>query len=215
MNSGAVIEVRGLGVAFGDGSELFSGLSFVIGGGEKVALTGPSGCGKTTLLRCLTGLVEPTAGEVIIDGVVLNEQTVWDLRGKIGSVPQEPDLGEGTVREFVEGPFGYRINASGVANLARVPDLMQELGLGLDLLDADVGELSGGEKQRVALVSALVLDRSILLLDEVVSALDGESAERVFGLLSGLHDVTVVGVVHDGARMPFATREIAVCGGQL
>jgi len=212
MQTSIAIEAKNLRVSFGVDSPniLFEGLSFEIASGEHIALTGPSGSGKTTLLRCLLGLIEPTAGEILIEGQFLNPKSVWKIRGQMGFVPQEADIGEGTVRDFIERPFKYRINHAKAENLKDVPEQMHAVGLDIKLLDSTTEALSGGEKQRIALVSALLLDRPILLLDEVASALDDESAKLVFGRLAGLKDKTIIGVVHDGKKMPFATREIGV-----
>jgi len=142
---------------------LFADLSFSIEPGERIAITGPSGCGKSTLLRCLLGIVEPTAGEILINGQNLNAKSIWKIRGEIAVVPQEADLGCGTVSEFIEKPFSYRINADKSDNLRNLPHLMQSLGLDKKLLTSETGSLSGGEKQRMALISALLLNRPILL----------------------------------------------------
>ncbi len=195
-----------------NGSSLFDGLSFSIMPGEHIALTGPSGSGKSTVLRCLLGLVEPTAGEISVCGDVLGPHSVWHLRSQMAFVPQEADLGEGIAREFIHRPFHYRANSDKAANLERLPELLQALSLDESLLSSSTGSLSGGEKQRIALASALLLDRPILLLDEVTSALDKESAALVQGLLTGLTDTTIIGVVHEEEGMPFATRQISVVG---
>lgn len=213
MKNSVAIETVNLSVSFAPlpAEPLFSNLSFSINPGENIALTGPSGCGKTTLLRCMQGLAEPTSGEVRINGEALNAKSVWHIRGQIAFVPQEADLGRGSVREFIERPFKYRINAAKSANPDKLVYLMQTLALDASMLSSDIGSLSGGEKQRIALVSALLLDRPILLLDEVASALDSNNAQLVFDLLSEQKNKTIIGVVHDGAKMPFATREISVC----
>jgi putative ABC transport system ATP-binding protein len=208
------IEARDVSVTFGETS-IFEGVSFSIAPGEHVALTGASGCGKSTLMRCLLGLVEPSSGDVSILGEVISPQSVWRIRRNLALVPQEADLGAGLVRDFIDRPFGYRANAALAANRERLPDLMRAVGLGVGLLSSVVGALSGGEKQRIALVSALLLERPILLLDEVTSALDRENRARVCDLLAGLTSTTIVGIVHEGEGMPFATRQIAVDGGTM
>ncbi len=87
---------------------------------------------------------------------------------------------------------------------------MDAVALHSKLLDAAIESLSGGEKQRIAIVAALLLDRPILLLDEVTSALDRQSKERVWQLLAGLQNKTIIGVAHEGEGLPFAERQIAL-----
>jgi putative ABC transport system ATP-binding protein len=214
MSESSVIGVKSLKVSFG-AATLFEDLSFSIAAGEHVALTGPSGCGKSTVLRCLLGFVEPDCGEIRIGGERVNGKSVWQLRTRLAFVPQEADLGEGTAREFLVRPFSYRVNDALAGNVERIPELLAAVGLADALLDVSVDTLSGGEKQRIALVSALLLDRPILLVDEVTSALDKDSAERVCELLAGLRGKAIVGVVHEGERMPFATRRIPIGEGGI
>jgi ATPase subunit of ABC transporter with duplicated ATPase domains len=118
-------------------------------------------------------------------------------------VPQHPVLGLGSARDWLEGPFAYRANRRLEAKLARLPALLDGLGLPEALLDEPAAKLSGGETQRLALVSALLLDRSILLLDEPTAALDASAARdlaRELGRLSGCsilvasHDPNAIGV---------------------
>jgi putative ABC transport system ATP-binding protein len=212
MQASVTIQARELSVAFKE-TPLFEGLSFSIAAGEHVALTGPSGVGKSTVLRCLLGLVEPASGEITVCGETLDPHSVWRIRSQMAFVPQEADLGQGSAREFLDRPFQYRVNISKSENRQRLPDLLQAVGVDDALLSSEIGSLSGGEKQRIALVSALLLDRPILLLDEVTSALDKESTARVQSLLASLKDKTIIGVVHEEDGMPFATRQICVNKG--
>ncbi len=214
MQASTVIKAKKLSVSFelDPPKIIFEDLSFSICAGEHIALTGPSGAGKSTVLRCLLGLIEPSSGEILIGDQVLNSKSIWNLRGEMAFVPQEADLGGGTSREFIERPFKYHINLAKIGNLNRLPDYMKMVGLDMKLLDSKTGALSGGEKQRIAIISALLLDRPILLLDEVASALDSDSTKLVFDLLAGLKEKTIIGVVHDESKMPFATREINING---
>ena len=200
-----VLEARDLEICFG-GQVVLRGFSLSLQGGEKALLTGPSGCGKSTALRCFLGFVVPEAGSVYVNGTQLTADSVWRLRRHVAYVAQEPDLGTGTTAQAIERPFHFRANAALRHNLDRVPELFEQFHLSRDLLTKDVGELSGGEKQRIALISAILLDRTIFLLDEVTSALDRVSRQAVADYLHRLNDATALIVAHNPEAFPFAGR---------
>ncbi len=201
------IQIENLGVRY-DGRSVLSGFSLQMKRGEKVTLTGPSGAGKSTVLRCLLGLVVPQQGAIRIYGRALDGQSVWDLRQQIAYVAQEPDLGRGTAREVIGRLFDYRANARLRPNLDRLPQWMERFNLSQGLLDKDMSDLSGGEKQRVALVCALLLDRSIVLLDEASSALDQANKQAVADYFREAGNLTVLSVAHDKEWRTFAHRVI-------
>ncbi len=204
-----MIRFENVGVSFA-GKRLFHGFSLSVGTGERIALTGESGTGKSTVLGCLLGFVMPDDGTIEVEGTRLEPSTVWAIRRRIAYVPQEADLGGGTVDSFLQRPFQYAANRPLHDNLQRGPALFEALGLKPGLETAAVASLSGGEKQRIALAAALLLDRPILVTDELTSALDRQSAERVSELLLQQQGLTMLGVVHEGSRMPFATRVVEV-----
>ena len=192
------------------GKTVLDGVSLTVRRGEKVRLTGPSGSGKTTVLRCVLGFVVPQSGRILVDGQELTPDTVWDLRQRLAYVAQEPELGDGTVREILERPFTYRANRMQRDNLERIPDLFERLYLPQGLLDADAGEISGGEKQRVALVSAMLLDRTIFLLDEASSALDRRARDAVVDVFRSEPDWAVLAVSHEDEWQAFSERDVTV-----
>ena len=191
-----------------DGKPVFRNVSFVLAPGEKATLTGPSGCGKSTVLRCLLGFALPEQGRIAIEGTELSPATVWRLRARMAYVDQEPDLGDGAVADALERPFHFRVNAHKRDRLSEAPVLFERFGLAPDLTDKSLSALSGGEKQRVALIGALLLDRPILLLDEATSALDGDSKAIVNACIAEMTDLTVLSVSHDPAGLMFADRLI-------
>lgn len=203
MDRSAVLEIDRLTVHF-DGQAVLKDFSLSLEAGQKGLLTGPSGCGKSTVLRCLLGFVVPQAGSIRIAGTALTAESVWKLRRHLAYVGQEPDLGTGVVREILEQPFHYHANASLRGNLDRVPELFDAFGLPRTYLGKEIGDLSGGEKQRVALICALLLDRDIFLLDEVTSALDRASKQIVADYFRSCTDTTVLFVAHDPEWFPFA-----------
>lgn len=200
MNRSPAIQARGLTLSF-DGRFLLRDFSLRIESGETVVLTGDSGCGKSSLLACLMGFLAPASGQVEIRGEALSAQTAWHLRRNMALVQQEPDLGEQTVREWIAEPFAFRGNRSRPMQETRLESLLERLRLPAAILAKPGLQLSGGEKQRVALVSALLLNRPILLLDEPVSALDEEARRAVYACLGELTDTTIVMVSHDPASV--------------
>ena len=207
LSAVSTLEAKDVEVRFG-GQTVLHGLSLSLGPGEKTLLTGPSGCGKSTVLRCFLGFVVPDAGSVSIEGAALTPQTVWRLRQRVAYVGQEPDLGTGTAGQAIERPFHYRVNAGLRRNLDRIPELFERFNLAGELLNKDVGSLSGGEKQRIALVSAILLDRRIFLLDEITSALDKVSKKAVAEYFRSREDATALIVAHDPEIFSFVNRVI-------
>lgn len=191
-----------------DGVKLFDGLSFNIQAGRRVCIQGRSGSGKSTLLKVLAGLVIPDTGRIAIDDEVLTGKTVWNLRSKIACVSQEPDLGAGPAIDRIRRPFSYHANAHLQWNRQQVHDFCDILKLERKLLTRDVTELSGGEKQRIAIIIALLLSRPILLLDEPISALDKESKAAFKQLLTNETGRTIVFVSHDESLLEIADETI-------
>ncbi|MHC4555503.1 MAG: ABC transporter ATP-binding protein, partial [Planctomycetota bacterium] len=181
-----------------DGHTLFKDLSFEIKSGQKLCIDGPSGSGKSSLLRAMLGFVRPQSGSITIDNQPVNHKTVWSLRHCIGYVTQEPDLGSQSVLERIRQPFGYKANANAHLefNMDTLEAYLDQFKLPRILLSKQTTDLSGGEKQRIAIIISLLLDRDLLLLDEPTSALDKESKQVLRDLLANLHK-TIVFISHE------------------
>lgn len=187
------------------GAPLFSELTLDVAGETQVTLTGPSGSGKSTLLRCILGFRPWTSGTIYVQNEPLTAETVWRLRGLMAYVGQEPELGDGLVCDALRRPLLYRINRRLQFDREEARILFERLRLPDALLNKPITGLSGGEKQRVALVAAILLKRPILLLDEAASALDGVAKQAVRDFLRSLSGITILSVSHD-------TREFALAG---
>ncbi len=202
-----------LGRAFGR-FKAVDGIDLEIRDGEFLSLLGPSGCGKTTTLRMLAGFVDPTEGTIAVDGQVLSSPK--------GSVPPEkrgmsmifqsyaiwPNM---TVAENVA--FGLKLRKLPASEVKRrlgdVLDVVQMAALA----DRYPAELSGGQQQRVALARAIVVEPSVLLLDEPLSNLDANLREEMRYEIRRLHDefrITTVYVTHDQAEAMVTSDRIAV-----
>ncbi len=201
----AMLQISNLTIHLG-GKHILDDFSLSVGTGEQVLVTAPSGTGKSTLLRCVLGFLAPQQGTIFLQGTPIDEQSIWSLRRQMSYVAQEPVLGSGSVQEILDRPFTYRANRNIESNLSRVPDLLTQLCLPQEIIGQQMDSLSGGEKQRVALIAALLLDRPLLLLDEISASLDRDSAEAVFDTLAGLQDQTILAVGHHADALPKVDR---------
>ena len=197
-----------------DGHTLFKDLSFEIKSGQKLCIDGPSGSGKSSLLRAMLGFVRPQQGTITMDNQPVNNKTVWSLRHCIGYVTQEPDLGSQSVLERIRQPFGYKANAHLEFNMDTLEAYLDQFKLPRILLSKQTTDLSGGEKQRIAIIISLLLDRDLLLLDEPTSALDKESKQVLRDLLANLHK-TIVFISHEDVLLDIKdmTLQLQAAGG--
>jgi ABC-type methionine transport system ATPase subunit len=173
----AAIRMRGVGLVSPAGEVILRDLDWEVDEGAIAVVVGPSGAGKSRLLRLINRLDEPSAGELDILGRPQVEWEVGALRRAIGWVPQRPSLADGTGADNLDLPvrLGLVADRSGVGRAAAIA------GLDDALLARPVTQLSGGERHRVALARALVLEPRVLLLDEPSSALHGAAAAGVLG----------------------------------
>jgi len=158
----AIIEFRNIHVSF-NSKNVIQNLSMKINPGDKVVISGKSGSGKSSLLSLVLGFIRPDRGEVLFDGIPVNEKTVWDVRKKIAWIDQDVSLGDGTVQGLLDIVSGLKANTHSVFN---VNELMELFHLDIDLLQKNVKELSGGERQRMAIVTAILLNRDVFFLDQ-------------------------------------------------
>lgn len=150
------------------------------------------------------GLTIADSGRIKIDQQELSPKTVWQLRHQMAYVSQEPDLGEGSTLERIRRPFGYHANMHLQWDSQKLYEYCETLQLDRKLLDREVSDLSGGEKQRIAIIIALLLDRPILLLDEPISAQDKACKAVLRQLLANDTSKTVLFVSHDEALLDIA-----------
>ena len=177
------IELENISFRYGEKSPvLFSNVNIVIEFGKKIAITGVSGSGKTTLLKIILGLLEPTSGRVLFDGVDIRKIGLVKYRELIGSVMQNDSLLTGTIAEnisfFDEVHDPFKIEQS--CKLASIHDEIEALPMAYQTLIGDMGvQLSGGQVQRVLLARAVYQQPCVLVLDEATSNLDINNEHRV------------------------------------
>jgi ATP-binding cassette subfamily C protein LapB len=193
--------------------------SFEIRPGEKVGILGRIGSGKTTIGRLLTGLYEPQSGAVLIDHIDIRQMDPADLRRNIGYVSQDNFLFKGTVRENIAfgAPHMDEAAIDRAAQISGVNDFLKQHPHGLDLQVGERGlNLSGGQRQSIVIARALMLDPSILLLDEPTSNMDTASETRFIKRIGNfLGDRTVVLNTHRTSLLRLVDRLIVIDHGRI
>ncbi len=193
------LELRDVSFRYSSGSPwVLRGVSMTIEPGEHVALIGPSGQGKSTLLRIMAGIVAPTEGRVLLDGVDMHELDASSLARKLGTLVGEPLILEGTVRDNIvlrlPGEGDEAVCAA--ARAACFAEVVARMPHGYETpLESQGANLSGGERQRLGLAQALLGNPSLLLLDEATCYLDAATEARVIEATSRA-GTTVVSVAH-------------------
>jgi ABC-type bacteriocin/lantibiotic exporter with double-glycine peptidase domain len=184
-------------------SAVFEDLDATIPAGRLTCVIGPSGAGKSTLLDLLLGLIEPTSGRCLVDGVPLTAGNRRQWQNGVGYVPQQVQMVDGTLAENIalgetdidSGRVEAAARAAGIHRLAR-----EQLASGYDTPVGDGGHtLSSGERQRVGIARALYHDPDVLVLDEATNELDAATEELVLSHLLDLSGKTVVFVTHKAA----------------
>jgi ATP-binding cassette subfamily B protein len=176
--------VRHLSFRYGgpESPAILDDLNFEVPPNTMVAIVGRSGSGKTTLIKCLAGLLEPTGGTILYDGIDLKTLNYRDLRRKIGFVLQENHLFDDSVARNIA--FGEEEpdldQVMWAAQVANAREFVERLPLGYDTRIGESGlALSGGQRQRVAIARAVYNRPPVLIFDEATSALDTESERAV------------------------------------
>ena len=196
------------------------GIDLEINTGEMVAIMGPSGCGKTTLLNILSGIDDPSAGQVTVAGKPLfgiSDDERTDLRGKeMGFIFQKFHLLE--VMSAVENVEIPLLLLGKTPEEARAESILALEKVGLkDRSEHRPAELSGGQQQRVSIARAVVHNPSVILCDEPTGNLDSTTSEQVMSILSDLNDAgsTLVIVTHDKEIAKRCSRIIQISDGRI
>ncbi len=215
-----VICLHGVTLRYPDRSRpALSDVSLAIRPGERIAVTGPSGAGKSSLLALLLRFAEPTAGTIEVGGMSLARVDVTQWRTQVAWVPQHPHLFAATVAANIAlgRPDAGRDEIEQAAALAGADAFIRELAAGYDTLLGERGlQLSAGQRQRIALARAFLVDAPLLLLDEPTAHLDPFSAHELQAALAALvAGRTVLQVTHDPAVAAAAGRVLTFREGHL
>jgi ABC-2 type transport system ATP-binding protein len=180
-----MLEVDGLAKRYGDVLALRS-LSVTVDEGDCLVLLGRNGAGKTTALRCMAGVLMPTAGSVKVDGIDASEDPAA-VRARVGLMPEVPGLYERMSARSYLDHFGAIYDLEPALRRERIEDLLEMFELS-DAKDRWLGTFSKGMRQKVALIRATLHRPRLVLADEPTSALDPDSARRAWAYLKDLQD---------------------------
>ena len=216
-----MIDVKNLEISFKtkDGvNKVLDGIDLHVNKGDVLVLVGPSGCGKSTFLRCLTRLEEPTGGEVRLDGELVTEHKIDNIRSRMGMVFQHFNLfPHMTVKQNITLALVLLHKMNQKQADERAMELLERIGLA-DKANEYPNMLSGGQKQRIAIIRALAMDPEVLLFDEPTSALDPEMVGEVLELMKRLArmGMTMIVVTHEmGFAKEVASRVIFIDKGKI
>jgi len=207
--SSALLRVQDVSFSL-DGNLLLQPTSFDLARGEFLLLTGPSGCGKSTLLKILSSLQDPTDGQIFLEDKNIRDIKPEFYRQQVSYCFQTPVLFGQTVEDNLALPYQIRGKRP---DRKRLAEWLTRVNLSADMLDKEVNSLSGGEKQRVALLRNLQFLPKVLLLDEVTSALDEENRQTVNALVAEWvkqEGLAVIWVTHDSNEIHHAQRVITL-----
>jgi putative ABC transport system ATP-binding protein len=198
-----------------NGQKILKNISLCIEKGDFISVVGVSGSGKSTLLKLCGHLISPTAGRLAFQGKDFTDYSPIQLRKSIMYYFQSPYLFGDTVMENITFPYSIR-------NLkydkSRVEDLFALFHMSTDYLNKEPKNLSGGEKQRIALIRGLIFQPEILLLDEITSALDLENAAIVEDVIASLNQdgITVLWITHNPEQSrKYANKILTIDTGEM
>lgn len=211
-----MIEFKGVSASYDGELAVLDNVNFTIEDGDFVAFVGTNGAGKSTTMRLMNGLLKPTAGEVLIDGISTRDLKTSELASKVGFLFQNPDrqICCNTVRE--ELLFGFKAQGREDADaVARVDAMIERFGFDPD---AESFLLNRGSRQLLALASIIALETPIVVLDEPTTGLDFRECSKVMEIIAGLNvrGKTVIMVCHDmEVTADYAKRVIAMTQGKV
>ncbi|MCK1236739.1 energy-coupling factor ABC transporter ATP-binding protein [Streptococcus uberis] len=215
-----IIEVKNVSFKYHTDQDNYTlkDVTFHVKQGEWLSIIGHNGSGKSTSVRLLNGLLVPESGNIIVDGELLTEKNVWDIRQKIGMVFQNPD--NQFVGATVEDDVAFGLENKGVEHSQmkeRVDEALNLVGMSAFKM-REPARLSGGQKQRVAIAGAVALRPMIIVLDEATSMLDPKGRLELINTIRSIREdyqLTVISITHDLDEVALSDRVLVMKNGQV
>lgn len=213
------IEFRNVSFRYGEEQPwVLNEVDFTICVDEWVAIIGHNGSGKSTIAKLMNGLLLPQQGEIIVDGLPVNEDTIWDVRKKIGMVFQNPD--NQFVGTTVRDDVAFGLENRGIPReemIRRISDSLNAVGMeGYRLHEPH--RLSGGQKQRVAIASVLAVSPQVIILDEATAMLDPKGRFEIMNTINDVqakHNLSLITITHDLNEVTKADRVLVMNEGKV
>ncbi|SEB19169.1 energy-coupling factor transport system ATP-binding protein [Thalassobacillus cyri] len=192
-------------------------VSFTVHTDEWLAIIGHNGSGKSTIAKLMNGLLLPQQGEILVDGIVVNEETIWDIRKKVGMVFQNPD--NQFVGTTVRDDVAFGMENHGLPRelmLKRVQSSLAAVGMS-NYQSHEPHRLSGGQKQRVAIASVLAVAPELIILDEATAMLDPKGRLEIMETIRQVQenqDLSLITITHDLREVIKADRVLVMNQGR-
>lgn len=212
-----IIDIQNVSFGYTKNQTVLKNINLTINKGEWVTILGHNGSGKSTLSKLLIGLLKARTGEIEVAGQLLTEETVYDIRKKVGIVFQNPDnqfVGV-TVRDDIA--FGLEnLQVKRETMLKRIDEVSKRVDM-FDFLNKEPQQLSGGQKQRVAIAGILAMETDIIIFDESTSMLDPKGRRKILEYMRRLHDegTTIITITHDMSEAVHSDRIIVLKNGEI
>ncbi|EKB55020.1 energy-coupling factor ABC transporter ATP-binding protein [Facklamia hominis] len=215
----AIINVQDLSFRYPNANrDALSSISFSVNKGEWLAVIGPNGSGKSTLAKMINGLLAPYQGSVEVNGRLLNEDSLWQIRKEVGIVFQNPD--NQFVGATVEDDVAFGLENLGIDRqemVQRIHEVLKQVRMEA-FLKKEPAKLSGGQKQRVAIAGILALRPDVIILDESTSMLDPLGRKTIIKTVRELkekYQLTVISITHDIDEASQADRILILKEGKV
>ncbi len=200
-----MIKLENINVKFKE-KIVFNDFNLDIAKAEKIVITGNSGVGKSTLFNLFLGFIKADIGDIYINNLSVNSQNIDKIRKQISYIPQNVNIPFNKAKDLFNAQFLYsKIN---LPNIEKIKEIFKDFNLKHTILEHQVSSLSGGEKQRILLISSILTNKKLLLWDEPTSALDLKNKEILLKYVKNMENITILSISHDDFWINNATRVV-------